>query len=107
MLTTQGGVDMPIAMGTFEINGGREDPFHERDGEPRLVGLQRIEGSVGGRSGAFVIEATSDHDGTQSRGSWRIVNGSGTGELASSAGQGRFEAPGGRTATYRLDYELG
>jgi Protein of unknown function (DUF3224) len=139
MLFTQGGVAMPSATGTFEITELHEDPYHERDGEPRLtraggtqrfsgdiegdgvvewlscylpdgarlLGLQRIEGSVGGRSGAFVIEATSDHNGAQSRGSWRIVDGSGTGELAGIAGRGSFDAPGGRSVTYRLDYELG
>ena len=77
------------------------------DGKGRLVGLQRIDGSLSGHDGAFVIEATSEHDGKQSAGTWRILEGSGSGELAGISGTGCFEASGGRTVSYRLDYELG
>jgi uncharacterized protein DUF3224 len=77
------------------------------DKAARLVGLQRIKGSVGGRSGSFVIEVSADHTGKSSHGSWSIVGNSGTGELAGITGTGSFDAPGGPTATYELDYELG
>ena len=72
----------------------------------RLVGLQRIAGTVGGWAGAFVIEATSDHDGNQSSGTWRILAGTGSGELTGIAGRGSFEASGGRTVRYQLDYNV-
>jgi hypothetical protein len=77
------------------------------NGGARLVGLQRIDGRLGGRDGSFVIEATSDHDGKQSSGRWRILDGTGSGNLAGISGRGDFEATGGRTVGYRLDYELG
>jgi hypothetical protein len=77
------------------------------DRTARLVGLQRIDGTLDGRTGSFVIEATADHTGTSSRGSWSIVPGSGTGELEGIAGSGAFDAPGGPNATYELDYEIG
>jgi Protein of unknown function (DUF3224) len=77
------------------------------DGKGRLVGLQRIDGSLSGHDGAFVIEATSEHDGKQSAGTWRILEGSGSGGLAGISGSGSFAATGGRTVSYRLDYELG
>jgi hypothetical protein len=77
------------------------------NGQGRLVGLQRIDGTLSGRAGAFVIESTSDHDGKQSAGTWRILDGTGSGELATISGSGTFEATGGRTVSYRLDYELG
>jgi len=76
------------------------------DGGARLVGLQRIDGTLAGRRGTFVIEATSDHDGRQSSGTWRIVRGSGTGELSGISGSGGFDASGGRSVSYRLDYDL-
>lgn len=76
-------------------------------GGARLIGLQRIEGTLGGNDGSFVIEATSDHDGKQSSGTWRILDGTGSGGLAGISGAGSFEAGGGRTVSYRLDYELG
>jgi hypothetical protein len=75
-------------------------------GSARLIGLQRVEGTLAGRHGSFVVEAVSDHDGRQSRGAWTVVPGSGTGELAGIAGSGGFEAPGGPAASYWLDHDL-
>ena len=74
-------------------------------GGARLVGLQRIEGSVDGHKGTFMIDAVGDHDGKTSTATWHVVKGSGTGELVGISGQGGFEAPG-KTVTYHLDYEL-
>ncbi len=75
-------------------------------GSARLIGLQRIEGTIGGRTGSLVIEALSDHDGQASTGRWRVIEGSGTGELAPIRGTGGFEASG-RTVSYHLEYDLG
>ena len=35
-----------------------------------------------------------------------VIDGTGTGELAGIRGAGGFEAKGGTTVSYRLDYEL-
>jgi uncharacterized protein DUF3224 len=72
----------------------------------RFVGLQRIDGSLDGRTGTFVMEATGSHDGTQSGATWTIVSGSGTGDLTGITGEGSFDAAGGRTVTYVLEYRL-
>ena len=77
------------------------------DGTATYVGLQRITGSVGGRRGSFVIDASGEFDGAASRGTWSIIRGTGTDDLKGITGTGRFEAPGGPSATYDLDYELG
>ncbi len=77
------------------------------DRTARFIGFQRIEGSLGGRSGSFLMESTGDHDGHASHGRWRIVAGSGTGELAGISGTGRFDAPGGPAVSYELEFELG
>jgi hypothetical protein len=74
-------------------------------GSARLIGLQRVAGSVDGRTGAFVMEATADHDGHNSTGTWTILPASGTGELAGIRGSGTFEAEG-PAVRYHLDYEL-
>ena len=52
------------------------------------VASERIVGSLDGRSGSFVIQhaGVAEEDGTQST-SGRIVPGSGTGDLASLAGE--------------------
>ena len=75
-------------------------------GGARMVGHQRIEGSVDGRRGSFLIEAVGGHDGKASTATWRIIDGSGTGDLAGIRGEGGFEAPGGKTVAYHLDYDL-
>jgi hypothetical protein len=71
-----------------------------------FVGFQRIEGSIAGRTGSLVLESTGDHDGRSSRGLWRVVSGSGTGELAGIRGAGSFHAPGGPEASYELAFDF-
>ncbi|MFL5713146.1 MAG: DUF3224 domain-containing protein [Chloroflexota bacterium] len=73
----------------------------------RFVGLQRITGTIGGRRGSVILEATGHHDGTGSSSTWSVIEGTGTGELTGIRGTGGFEAKGGATVSYRLDYELG
>ena len=80
--------------------------LYRGDKTAHLVGLQRITGSVGGRRGSFVIAAEGDHDGAASQIAWTVVRGSGTGDLAGIAGTGRMVAPGGRTGTYELEYQI-
>ena len=76
------------------------------DRSARFLGLQRIEGAIDGRSGSLVMESTGNHDGKRSNGRWRVIPGSGTGELAKISGEGTFEAPGGPDVSYELDYQL-
>ena len=75
-------------------------------GSARLIGLQRVEGTVGGRCGSFVMEALADHDGSRSICRWSVLEGSGSGDLAGMSGTGGFEAEG-RTVSYHLTYDLG
>ena len=76
------------------------------DGSARFVGVQRVEGSIDGRPGSVVMESIGDHDGRQSKGRWRVIAGSGTGELAGISGEGFFDAPGGPEASYELAYQF-
>ncbi len=75
------------------------------DGTARFVGLARVQGSVDGRPGTFVLENTGEFDGMVARGPWSVVAGSGTGDLAGLGGTGGFEAS--KEASYSLDYTLG
>lgn len=79
---------------------------YRADKTARYVGLQRIDGEIDGRRGSFIIEATGDFDGKASHGSWSVIQGSGTGDLATIKGTGSFDAPSGPNATYELDYDL-
>ena len=76
------------------------------DRSARFLGLQRIEGTIDGRAGSLIMESTGNHDGTRSNGRWRVISGSGTGEVAGITGEGSFNAPGGPEVEYELDYQL-
>ena len=95
---------------TGDIVGSSETEWlmvYGRDGSARYVGLQRIEGSIGGKGGSFVVESNGDFDGGEAKGTWSVIAGSGTGDLAGLAGEGTFRAPLGETAAISLDYTLG
>jgi len=70
----------------------------------RFVGMQQVVGTLGDRTGGFVMETAGDFDGTVAKAHWSIVPGSGSGALSGIAGEGSFEAPHGPKATYTLDY---
>ena len=70
------------------------------------VALERIEGSLHGREGAFAVLHLGLDTGVAQEGRWPIVPGSGTGALAGIRGEGRIaiDADGGHA--FELDYEL-
>ncbi len=109
----EGGAKLTRANGTQRFTGGIEGDgavewlmCYLSDGTARFVGHQRITGSIGERTGSFVIEADGEHDGKRSRGRWKVIGGSGTEDLSGIRGEGTFEAPGGPNASYTLEYEL-
>ncbi|GAC1305329.1 MAG: DUF3224 domain-containing protein [Vulcanimicrobiaceae bacterium] len=71
-----------------------------------FVGLERVVGRVGGRSGSFVFSDVGTFDGTTVNATWTIVPGSGTDDLVGMRGEGRFRAPRGATATFSLAYRF-
>ena len=77
------------------------------DQTAEFVGLQRIDGRLGGRSGSFVLLQTDgSFDGTEAKGQLAVVPGSGTGELSGLRGQGRFSAPRASEASMTLDCDF-
>lgn len=76
------------------------------DGSAAYVGLQVVTGSLAGRSGSFVVSTPGTYDGKGASGTWTVLEGSGTGELADLTGAGTFSAPSGGEPTVTLDYEL-
>ena len=79
---------------------------YQADGTARFVGLQLVDGKLGGRSGTFVLETSGEFDGRMARWEASVVVGSPTGELADLRGGGTFEAPHGSEAWYELEVEL-
>lgn len=107
------GVRLTHASGTQRFSGSIEGDgsvdwlmCYVGEGDARLVGLQRISGTIDGRTGTVVIDAVGHHHGTASNARWHVVEGTGTGELAGIRGVGGIDAPGGPTVSYRLDYEI-
>jgi Protein of unknown function (DUF3224) len=71
-----------------------------------FVGLQRVVGQLGDRSGTFVLQTTGSFDGKEAKGEWSVLAGSGTDALAGLRGSGGFSAPLGGEASVTLDYDF-
>ena len=71
-----------------------------------FVGLQRVEGRIGERSGSVVLRSTGSFDGSEAKGPLTIVVGSGTGELEGIAGDGELRAPMGGEPSVSLSYSF-
>jgi hypothetical protein len=74
------------------------------DGSASFVGIERVTGSVGGRSGTFLLQDVGTVEGSVVSGMWFVIPGSGTGDLAGLRGEGGFTANLGEDADVTLDY---
>ncbi len=81
--------------------------FHRSTGSAIFVGLETIQGSVGGKSGTFVIRHAGVYEGGSARSEWSVVPDSGTDELAAVRGSGSFEADHTMTGQVSLDLSFG
>lgn len=80
------------------------------DGNGALLGFERITGTLGGRTGSFVLEFRNTFDNTGANtgatSTYRVVPGSGTGELRGLRGQGVIRAIGQGPLPLALDYDF-
>jgi hypothetical protein len=60
--------------------------YYRPDGTSSFASLTHLQGTLGGRSGGFVLQGQGTYDGSEARGESYIVPGSGTGELAGLTG---------------------
>lgn len=79
---------------------------YRADGTADFTGLQRIEGKVGGKTGAFVMRLSGSFDGKKAKAETIVVTGAGQGALDELEGKGEFQAPLGHTGEYKLTYRL-
>ena len=75
------------------------------DGSASFVGLQRVIGRIGDRSGSFVLQASGTFGGGTGKCAWLIVPGSGTGDLRGLQGEGGYVWDG-QTTRFTLDYDF-
>lgn len=77
------------------------------DGSADFVSMERVVGRLAERAGSFVLQGSGSFEGGTARGTWRVVPGSGTGELRGLRGEGGFVATHGQKySDIKLDYEL-
>ena len=82
--------------------------YYREGGTAEYTGLQRFTGQISGRSGTCVMIADGGYNGGEARSTWRIIPGSGSGDLAGLEGSGTSVAAAGQPGgTYSLDYKLG
>jgi hypothetical protein len=74
------------------------------DGAASFVGIERVTGTVGGRTGTFLLQDAGTVQGSIVSGEWFVIPGSGTGQLAGLRGEGGFRANLGENAQIHLDY---
>jgi hypothetical protein len=79
---------------------------YREDKTADFVGLQRVAGQIGERSGSIVLQTIGTFDGTEAKGELSVVPGSGTEDLRGLRGRGEFVAPHGSPASITLDYEV-
>jgi len=60
--------------------------MYRSDGSASFVGLERITGRIGGKSGAFVLQRTGAFEGGQAKESYVVIPGSASGDLAGLTG---------------------
>ncbi len=67
---------------------------YRADNSGSFVGLERVIGRVGGRSGSFILQHTGTFDKTDVNGTFFVVPRSGTGELTNLSGDGSINLSG-------------
>ena len=80
--------------------------MYRSDDAASFVGLQRVVGRIGKRSGSFVLQCTGTYEDGTAKASWSVMPGSGSGDLRGLRGEGGFVAHRSRVASMTLDYEF-
>ncbi|MEV5747224.1 DUF3224 domain-containing protein [Actinoallomurus sp. NPDC052308] len=76
-------------------------------GPAAYVGIERFEGTLDGRTGAFLLQHNAGAEHGKPWLTWKIVETSGTGDLKGIRGEGQIVITEDGGHSYSLDYELG
>jgi hypothetical protein len=68
--------------------------------------VSRVMGRIGGRSGSFVVQGEGTYEAGTASGGFKVVPGSGTGELKGLKGKGVFFAHQSMQGKFTLDYDF-
>lgn len=80
--------------------------MYRSDGSAAFVGLERIVGRIGGKSGSFVLQRTGVFEGGQAKEAYSVIPGSATGDLRGLRGNGSSAVGHGMEHPFTLSYDL-
>ena len=80
--------------------------MYRSDGSATFVGLERIVGRMGDKSGSFVLQRLGVFEGGLAKESYSVIPGSGTGDLQGLRGDGSSAVGHGTEHPFTLVYEL-
>ena len=80
--------------------------MYRGDGSATFVGLERVVGRVGGKSGSFVLQRTGVYESGLAKESYIVIPGSGTDDLRALAGNGSSAVGHGMEHPFTLAYEF-
>ena len=80
--------------------------MYRNDGSATFVGLERVVGRMGGKTGTFVLQRTGVFESGQAKESYSIIPGSATGDLQDLRGDGSSDVGHGMEHPFTLSYEL-
>lgn len=79
---------------------------YDAEGEAIFVGIERVVGQLGDRSGSLVLQHSGTYQAGVATGTLIVVPGAGTGDLGDLRGQGGFSVKEGQTFGFTLQYEF-
>jgi hypothetical protein len=94
---------------TGEIEGEGNVEYlmmYRSDGSAAFVGLERVVGRLGGKTGTFVLQRTGLFESGQAKETYAVIPGSATGELKGLLGDGSSAVGHGMEHPFSLSYEL-
>jgi hypothetical protein len=80
--------------------------MYRPDGSATFVGLERVVGRIGDKTGAFVLQRTGTFENGQAKESYSVIPGSATGELQGLHGDGSSSVGHGMEHPFELRYEF-
>ena len=80
--------------------------MYRSDGSATFVGLERIDGRIGDKTGSFVLQRSGAFEGGLAKETYSVVPGSATGALRGLAGDGSSSVGHGMEHPFVLTYDL-
>jgi hypothetical protein len=80
--------------------------MYRSDGSATFVGLERVVGRIGGKTGTFVLQRIGVFENGLAKESYSVITGSATGELQGLRGDGSSAVGHGMEHPFSLNYDL-